>query len=602
MRRLSWGWAVLLVAMVNSGWAGEAQWLEVKSPHFSVVTDAGEKRGREVAVRFEQMRAVFGALMVKSNVNLPVPLQIVAFRSTKEMRPFAPLWQGKPTAVDGLFQYSDDRSFILLDMSTENPWQTVFHEYAHQLLNGNTTAQMQPWFQEGFAEFFSTCDVKGKVAEVGRAPEGDLRVLDHSGWMKVSDLFRVGQDSSTYRENSDRRSVFYAQSWLVVHYIIERQWLTKSFTYFDLVARQKLDVNDAIRQAFGIRAEEWDKELFAYFRRGWMGMATIPTPAGIETTGYSVTPLSGADAKAVLAEVHAHSADYADQAIEEFKEVLTLQPDNAAALRGLGYAYLRRHDFDEAGEYFRKAAARDAKDPRVLYYSALLRSQEKQMGDAAKVELTQKELLASIALDPNFADAYSLLAFTYQLQGQYPNAIRALSRALELNPRNDGYAYNLAEMYLANQEVERAAPILERLKNSQNRQIAMLASNSVAQVQAPKSGLEARGPGAGGGPPALERRGEASGAEGGESDGPATLVVVRFVKGKLVSVDCSAPPAATLTVAAGAKTWTMVAKDRNHLALIGADAFSCEWKNQNVAVNYRETGEGSGEVLSLELQ
>ena len=48
--------------------AGEPQWVEVRSPNFSVVTDAGEKRGREVAMRFEQMRAVFGALMTKANV------------------------------------------------------------------------------------------------------------------------------------------------------------------------------------------------------------------------------------------------------------------------------------------------------------------------------------------------------------------------------------------------------------------------------------------------------------------------------------------------------------------------------------------------------
>src|SRR5215467_7781198 len=74
----------------------ETQWLEIKSPNFSVVTDAGEKRGREVAMRFEQMRAVFAALMTKANVNIPVPLQIVAFRNTKEMRQFAPLWHGKP--------------------------------------------------------------------------------------------------------------------------------------------------------------------------------------------------------------------------------------------------------------------------------------------------------------------------------------------------------------------------------------------------------------------------------------------------------------------------------------------------------------------------
>src|ERR1700756_3570001 len=87
--------AVCLVFSTPS-FAGEAQWVEVKSPHFSVVTDGGEKRGRDVASRFEQMRAVFGALMSKGNVNLAVPLQIVAFRNTKELRQFAPLWNGKP--------------------------------------------------------------------------------------------------------------------------------------------------------------------------------------------------------------------------------------------------------------------------------------------------------------------------------------------------------------------------------------------------------------------------------------------------------------------------------------------------------------------------
>src|ERR1019366_10392388 len=37
----------------------EPKWIEVHTAHFSVVTDAGDKRGREVALRMEQMRSVF---------------------------------------------------------------------------------------------------------------------------------------------------------------------------------------------------------------------------------------------------------------------------------------------------------------------------------------------------------------------------------------------------------------------------------------------------------------------------------------------------------------------------------------------------------------
>src|ERR1700722_16554324 len=69
--------------------AGEPQWVEVRSPNFSVVTDAGENRGRGVAMDFGRSGALFGARRTKANLNLPVPLQIVAFRNTKEMRQVA---------------------------------------------------------------------------------------------------------------------------------------------------------------------------------------------------------------------------------------------------------------------------------------------------------------------------------------------------------------------------------------------------------------------------------------------------------------------------------------------------------------------------------
>ena len=136
---LAWffGWPpppVLTLSAIPLIFAADSQWIEIGSSHFSVVTDAGEKRGRETAMRFEQMRAVFGTLLTKANVNIPVPLQIVAFRNSKELRQFFPLWNGKPVQLAGLFQGGEDRSFIMLDMSTENPWAVVFHEYAHQLM------------------------------------------------------------------------------------------------------------------------------------------------------------------------------------------------------------------------------------------------------------------------------------------------------------------------------------------------------------------------------------------------------------------------------------------------------------------------------------
>ncbi len=57
------------------------------------------------------------------------------------------------------------------------------------------------------------------------------------------------------------------------------------------------------------------------------------------------------------------------------------------------------------------------------------------------------------------------------------------------------------------------------------------------------------------------------------------------MKGKLSSVDCSLAPGAILTLTAGARTLKLHVPDTKHVIVIGADAFSCEWTNQKLAIN-----------------
>ena len=82
----------------------------------------------------------------------------------------------------------------------------------------------------------------------------------------------------------------------------------------------------------------------------------------------------------------------------------------------------------------------------------------------------------------------------------------------------------------------------------------------------------------------------------------ASTTPVRFVKGKLTGIDCSSAPQAILTVVFGSRTLKMHIRDSEHVVLIGADEFSCDWQNKSVAVNYRERQNGEGDVVSLEVQ
>ena len=593
--------------------ASDPVWLEVRSPHFSVVTDAGEKRGREVALRFEQMRMVFGALLTKANVNLPVPLQIVAFRSTKEMRQFAPLYHGKPTQVAGLFQGGEDRSFILLDMSVENPFQVVFHEYAHQLMNGNISAETQPWFEEGFAEYFSTIVADGKQAQVGRVQQDDFDVLMQARLWSVAQLFRVQHYSDTYNQSGEGRSLFYAESWLVVHYLYDTQQIPKLHDYFDAVTVHNLPVEDAVQKSFGMSVQQLDKALAGYLRANRFVFHALPVAAGPDAAAYTVNPVSSLDAQAVLADMHLHSPDHQEQAMTEFQALLKVDPENDAALRGLGYAYLMKQDYDRAGEYFQKAAQKNARDPRVLYYSALLTNREgRQSADPAKLQTMVKELEASIALDPNFADAYSLLGFAESSLGDTEKGVEATRKAVSLSPRNEGYRFNLAEMYLSDRKPDEAIAILETLVHSANPQLAEQANRALAEAHEYKLAVSA-------GSEVHVVNGPARITHGAEKnvlpadpeptgpapDSPPLAAVasspVLFVKGKLTSVDCSTPPGALVAVVTGTKTLKLKVRDVHHAIVIGADELSCDWKDRKVAVNYRE-GPGGGDVVSIEVQ
>jgi tetratricopeptide (TPR) repeat protein len=589
--------------------AGEPQWVEVRSPNFSVVTDAGEKRGREVAMRFEQMRAVFGSLMTKVNVSLPVPLQIVAFRNTKEMRQVAPLFNGKPTQVAGLFQSGQDRSFIMLDMSVENPWVVVFHEYAHQLMNGTIPEQLDPWFEEGFAEYFSSIEVDGKQARVGKVPEDEYLILRQSGTIKIADLFRVQQNSRTYNESGDHRTTFYAESGMLMHYIYDNQLMAQVGAYFDLKENKHLGSEDAIRQAFGMSAADFDKALRNYILSGHYRYYAIPTPANISSSKYPAVPLSAATGNAVLADIHLHSRDYQEQALKEFGEILKSDANNAAACRGLGYAYLQKQDFKNAQQYFKMASQLDSNDPRVHYYSALLMVRETGFGSDADLPGISRELETSISLDPNFADSYAVLALAQSTAGDSGKAIVTMRKALAISPRNENYVFNLANLYLANRQPDQAIPLLQVLRTANDPEVAARASASLAQVQQLRQMQQSateRGAGR-----LLLRTNQSEGDNSTRTENPGNEPLAKmpsasgpakFLRGTLTNVDCSKSPRALLTVVSAAKTWKMSVADKNHLVLIGTDQFSCDWQKQKVALNYRETSEGKGNVISLELQ
>ena len=144
----------------------EPKWIEVHSAHFSVLTDAGDKRGREVALRMEQMRAVFGQLILKDKLKMSVPVTVIALKSDKQYALVAPV---KQSTAAGFYVPGWDRVYIVLNLFETDPWHAVAHSLAHYLLNYNYPP-VQGWFDEGLAEYFGSIYI-GKEVEIGGDPE-----------------------------------------------------------------------------------------------------------------------------------------------------------------------------------------------------------------------------------------------------------------------------------------------------------------------------------------------------------------------------------------------------------------------------------------------
>ena len=651
MRRIA---QVLLLCLAIAPFTAakdESSWIRLSSDHFSVLTDAGEKRGHEVIVRFEQMRGVFSQLLSRTRVNLSEPIDIIAFKSDKDYLRVAPIRQGQPIDAPGFFIGGDDRIYIVLDAFEDESWRAVAHQFAHYLLNYNYPPT-PAWFDEGFAEYFSSMRPGSKVVEIGADPElglswkqdligNQLEVRDLpksltdllSGpvWLSMPDLFAIHHSTSGYQESA-HHTLFYAQSWITMHFLINTNRLPQTGTLLNLVLNQKVPVNDAIQRAYGMTAAEFDKAVKDYFHaqqplflaqdsarqpgtiNAGGATSTLPLPVSADEVGASRADVPEPEARSLVAEMELRLPEHRAQAIQDLQTVIA-EPkgDNAIAHRALAWAHLDKNEFDAANEELAKGSQIDRNDPWVRYYLALVKFRRAQVTAQPIQGLANAmlDLRAVIDWDPTFAEAYALLGVARNEGGGVNSAMESMRTAIQLSPRNEQYLLDMANIYIAGKKWDDATALLEQLKGSQNAQIAHTARKDLddlptlkkygllPQSDTPAGNLAAQSPAK------LESTPDDS-SDDTEAPPPAEpkpdTRPVLFLKGRLVGIDCSHPPAAVITFAAGKKkTLRLRTDDIKSLALVGADQFSCGWKNLEVDVNYKAGGKSDGDLVSLEV-
>jgi tetratricopeptide (TPR) repeat protein len=468
---------VLFLALIALGasnaWASDPTWWEVRSSHFHVITDAGEKRASEVAVRCEQMRAAFLTLMQKATADDPAPLVIVALRNQQELDELA--LRGNLRHA-GIFLPGIEQSFIVLDISNA-PWRTLYHEYAHELLHANTSAWVQTWFEEGFAEYFSTLRSSSKDTDIGEVPAAELDFLRKNGKLfRLSDLVRVNQTSDIYNHNGPLQAAFYAQSWLLVHYLFDHGLINRTQSFFTAMAAG-VPLDEALPDSFGIQVEKLEQELVAYARGEKFRYFSLPPSNGFspEPSVKNMTPTS---VSALELEIRwhtriEHSKDDALTFADEYKSLLRRDPENAIALRGLGLAYLELSDYESSFDALRRAVERDPNEAVNHHAMAMLLNAMDLAGlhDAHPGFSVEDEAQACTSLAPHFADAHRLQASGLAARGEFSQAIAMMRQAVTLSPRTESYELTLADLELREHDYVPAMALLHQLQNSHDPEV-----------------------------------------------------------------------------------------------------------------------------------
>ena len=484
MKRIFLGMAAVAALTATPG-AADRPWTLIRGANVVVVGQQSARTLRGVAIEIEEFRVAFGELVAGAKQPLSIPTFVYLFDDRKAMSPFVPLHDGKPAPLGGYCYCASDSdvSFIALTLGGfEESSAIIFHEYTHLLVH-RASRGVPVWLNEGLAEYYSTFRLTGDrlKAEVGRPIDHHVSLLRRES-IPLADLLAVGHSSSLYNEAA-RRSVFYAESWALTHYLLAgRPDGAAAVNRYMTALADGREQGDAFREAFGVTPVEMDKELRQYVRRPSFLSMTYALPARVDVDEPErARTLAAADAEARLGEVQMRIGRM-DEATVRIEAAAARGPEVAQAQ--LTLALLRMRQGGESAPtvtLLQKAAALAPDDFLTLYtYAlALLRQDPDWPPSTQSPQKTQNNensppddpremahavLTRAVALNPDSADALAWQAYADVALGvRLPEARAAITRAIALVPGRLDYRLRLAEVCLRQGDHAEARRLLKEI-------------------------------------------------------------------------------------------------------------------------------------------
>jgi Flp pilus assembly protein TadD len=591
-------------------------WIEVRSPHFVVSSNAAEKDARRIADQFEQIRALFHAAFPNLRVDPAEPVLILAAKNENTMKMLLPdEWEVKGHVHPaGLYQQGEDKHYVVLrlDSEGENPYHPLYHEYTHALLHLNFAA-LPLWLDEGLAEFYGNSRLGEKESRVGTIDKSHLYILGQNKLLPIETLLNVEQGSPYYNE-ANQASVFYAESWALVHYLMldpeahQEQLLRNFFAAWDKSGSQI----EAAQQAFG-ELKHFGKVIEAYSRQTSFRVALFKNGQQAADKTYNLRSLSAGEVLALRGDCAAHRK-MLEQARPLAEQAVQAEPNLAITHEALGYYLYRKEDKSGADKEMKKAMELGSTSFVAPYYHGLLVLR----GGLAAPEMMQEAIKSfekATQMNPQFAPAFEGLAQAYSTSPDtQKQALEAGMQAVRLEPATHAYAINLVYLLLnANRDAEARQMAQRLLDKAASPEEKLTAQGLLNRVKEHEQWVERKAQIAAAADATTKTAEVSASASSGPAMSSSTPAPVdtsnlMAVDGSVRRIDCSHKPAVTVTLSGGNRPLIFHAADFGAVGVTGADipgADSCEnWKGRRIRIWFRSVKgkDYMGEITDIAFQ
>ena len=446
---------VVALSLVAAGPVGsDTRWARVSTPHFVLSGDAPAAVLERFAARLESLRGVFTQVLPRIHDDSLLPTFVVVFGNDVSFAPFQP--SGVAVGGYALLEPSSP-CMVLRAARSDDAFRTIVHEYVHVLFDA---PWVPAWLSEGAADYYGTTSIgrDGRRAVLGDRIQAHVAQASR-WWVPLSQV--LTRERSAHISNDNGSKSFYAESWLLVHYLTRATPARgdQIAHFMDLLSAGASEAA-AFEQAIGPPANV-EAELRRYLGNDIIYGEDRILTREVERVGPKARPMTSAEVDATLGRLLFHLRRE-DEAIVRLKASTDSDPTLPEAAVTLGLMLVRHGRREEAAVHFRRATAAEPANLLAAYQLGLMALDRVRFAGAPSLEDAHAALGRAVLERPEAPpNAVAVLGTLAGRVGRLEEAEPLLRRAAAAEPNEPGARLELANVCLRIGKFDEARQILD---------------------------------------------------------------------------------------------------------------------------------------------